>query len=144
MIKKPFQASDILTMKTVLGPQASPASLLAWGKLHESQKPNVTFWVDGVPVASGGFYIMWNGVAESWVALNEVVPMREVVEVKRQFLDWIEEYQLWRVAAQVISTFRKGIRFVEWLGMEYEGTMRSFGPAREDYLLYARVKWPTR
>ena len=99
--------------------------------------------LDGDEVlACAGVSTMWNGVAEGWIVLSKYA-IKHRVSVARyteQLFDGImKDNSLWRIQASVHTTDEKAIRFAQWLGFEYEGVMKKFGPDGSDYFRYARV-----
>jgi hypothetical protein len=120
--------------------KAKTEDVTQWAKTHEKLKPNMVFIYDGRIVAAGGLGILWPGVAEAWLHLERNCPGRAIVEVKRQLYEWIEEHHLWRVAALVNSEWKQGNRFLEWLGMSFEGRLRKIAPDGTDENLWAVVR----
>jgi hypothetical protein len=109
---------------------------------HYEHGPAVTFMVDGKVAACGGYAMPWEGTAEMWVAISQEFKHcpAVVVGIKRQMLEWIDDKNLTRVQATVKSDWSVGRRFLEWLGMDYEGTLRKLGPNGIDQCVYARVR----
>ena len=119
-----------------------------WGKnedwttyalIHEKHEPNMTFWVDGNPVAAGGLAIPFPGVAEAWIYLPKgSITAGVLLAIRHQLDEWIKEYELHRVQALTEYLWKASRRFLESLGMEYEGRLRKY-IAGIDFALYSRV-----
>jgi len=100
------------------------------------------FDAEGTPSAACGIVLAYEGVGEVWAALASRGKAfgRVPVEMKRLLQKTIREYGLRRVQAHINSRHAASIRFAQWMGMEYEGTCRRFGPNGEDYDRYAWVR----
>lgn len=98
--------------------------------------PSVTAMTDRV-IACAGIAVEGFGSATLWAFISaEAGPhMVRLDRCARRLLGMVN---LRRV--QATTTFVQGQRWLELLGFEYEGTMRKYGPAGEDHLLYARTR----
>jgi RimJ/RimL family protein N-acetyltransferase len=114
--------------------------VLAWGMVHKKAGMAETFTVDGKPVACGGFHFLWKGTAEMWLSMGCDCKPGVVLAVKRKVGEWIRDYSLDRVQAITPASWKKGQRFLEWLGFEREGLLRKLGPNGVDQMLYARLR----
>jgi len=108
---------------------------------HSRNGPALAFMVDGEIAAVGGYIVLWAGTAETWVCINpKYLRCPSVfVEIKRQMEAWITEGHFSRMQAMTREDWGHGRRFLEWLGMQYEGTLRKMGPGGIDQVVYARV-----
>ncbi len=101
-----------------------------------------TLEIDGVVAACFGVWPMWPRVARAWSDLSELAlrhPKTLHAAVRSQLAEAQEAMVLARVEAVVKSDFAAGVRWVEHLGFEREGTMRNYGiDGVGDYDLYAR------
>ena len=94
------------------------------------------------PIAAGGIYMLWDGVAEGWVmATKDVWRCRVSMakNFKQKFDVLVETTKVKRIQTNVKANFKLGHRFAEWLGFEKEGLMKYYGPDGSDYFRYARI-----
>ena len=114
----------------------------AYAFRHAQIGHNETFEVDGKVALVGGFIEIWPGTAEVWLKLSEDFKHSSaiVVMIRKRLDAWIGEQGFDRVQALCKRNWMEGRRFLEWLGMSYEGTLRKMGPHGEDQTLYARVR----
>jgi len=137
VISREFRPEDVALIKDRIGMRGD------WDgevKVKEGLKPSATFLSNsGEVMACGGVFILWPGTGEAWLFLSRLAGYSVVLSVKKQLEEWMKQYDLQRVQAEVRSDFSAGRRFLEWLGMDLEGTLRKFGPNGFDYAMYARV-----
>ena len=85
------------------------------------------------------------GVGEAWLVASGLSTKNKLWFV-RGVKNWMEKlmntHQLHRVQTTVMHGHTELIRFVEFLGMEFEGRIKHYGPNKEDYLMYGRTSWP--
>jgi hypothetical protein len=94
-------------------------------------------------VIIGGVAILWPGVGEAWVISSPLVttyPLALTRSVKR-YLGLIEKAKhLHRVQAVVLVDHPTGHRWIRGLGFKCEGMMIAYGPNKEDFMRYAKVR----
>ena len=93
-------------------------------------------------VACAGVSIMWKGVAEGWLIMSRHAykyPVSIARYTEGLFDGIMERNELRRIQASVNCNDVKSVKFADWLGFEYEGIMKNFGPDGADYFRYARV-----
>jgi len=106
--------------------------------------PAFTLFKDGKIVAIGGVARLWNGVGEAWTipANGMAHPLLFHRTIKRM-IETIEKAEgFHRIQAVVMKSHLKAHKWIKKLGFEDEGKMTSYGPHGEDFIRYARVKWP--
>lgn len=89
-------------------------------------------------VICAGVQLMWDNRGVGWVKMSKDAG-RDLVFIHRTVQGIIDNAGLRRIEAYVDSAFEEGKRWVEMLGMSYEGTMKAFGPDGRDHDLYARI-----
>jgi RimJ/RimL family protein N-acetyltransferase len=93
-------------------------------------------------LACAGVSIMWQGVAEGWLIMSRHA-YKYPVSIARYtdglFEGIMKRNNLRRIQASVNCNDEKSVKFANWLGFEYEGIMKKFGPDGADYFRYARV-----
>ncbi len=97
---------------------------------------------EGQVIVVGGIYEIWPGVGEAVTIMSkQAYKYRKSMfaAVLRGLRTGIKIGQYRRVQATVKADFDAGINFVEALGFEREGLMRSWGPDGSDFLMYARL-----
>jgi hypothetical protein len=101
-----------------------------------------TALVNNKPIAAGGMYLLWDGVAEGWVmATKDIWEYRITMarNFKEKFDILVKTSKVKRIQTNVKANFKLGHRFAEWLGFEKEGLMKYYGPDGSDYIRYARI-----
>ncbi len=104
--------------------------------------PAMTAVLDGLIIGCGGLEICWPGMAEAWIVARADLDRKALSAarlVKRKLLEWAKEYSLVRIQAPLRTDFDLGIRFAEWLGFQYEGTLRKYHPDQCDAFLYSWI-----
>lgn len=99
--------------------------------------------VDDKLIACGGVSFYWPGVGDAWIwtvpafAEHSIAGLRAV----RQWLTaGMAFYDLWRVEALIRADRPGAVHLARWLGFHREGTREHFGPQRENFELYARLR----
>lgn len=98
--------------------------------------------LNGKIIASGGIYPMWNGVGEAWfVGSNSILnhPILITKTIKKYLKDLMNLNNFHRVQAFVRKDWNEAKRWIEVVGMQQEGIVRSFSPDGRDHILYARI-----
>jgi hypothetical protein len=98
--------------------------------------------VNNDPIFSAGMKIIWGQVAEGWViATNEMwkYPLGVAKAIKKDFDNVARQHNIKRVQTAIRKDFKQGLRFAEWLGLENEGLMKSYGFDGSDQYRYARI-----
>ena len=124
----------------------------AWISGNGNFETFVESWKDGGPAYSliidnkivmcaGVFLLGWNR-GEAWVlASNDFKAYKKTcfksIMYKLEEIVFIEKLK--RVQATVDPEYTEGIRFLEHLGFEREGLLKSFGPRNEDLLIFGKV-----
>lgn len=101
----------------------------------------VALAADGVPVAMGGFLEIWPHVVQAWMVATDriqeiaITLQRHVLQLHRLAIaSGVHRFQ-----ANAMVGNHLGMRWLDRLGYESEGTMRRLGRHGEDFLLMARV-----
>ena len=106
--------------------------------------PTYTGLVDGKVAWIAGIILMWPGVGEAWLVASGLSTKNKLWFVRgiKSFMEKLmNTHQLHRVQTTVMHGQTELIRFVEFLGMEFEGRIKHYGPNKEDYLMYGRTSW---
>jgi hypothetical protein len=98
--------------------------------------------VNNEPIAAGGIFPLWEGVAEGWVlATNKIhqypITLSKVIKKRTELM--CLNYKIKRLQTSVKADSKMAIRFAEWLGLKQEGIMKQYGPDGSDYYRYARL-----
>jgi hypothetical protein len=105
--------------------------------------PTYTGFVDGKVAGFAGVILMWPGVGEGWILGSDLFSHNKlwfVRNVKRYLEKIMKTHQLHRVQTTVMHGHTNLIRLVEFLGMNFEGRLRNYGPHGETYLMYGRIQ----
>ena len=98
--------------------------------------------VNDKPIFAAGMKMIWGQVAEGWViATNEMwkYPIGVAKAIKKDFANVARQHNIKRVQTAIRKDFKQGLRFAEWLGLENEGLMKSYGFDGSDQYRYARI-----
>ena len=98
--------------------------------------------VNNKVIFSAGMKMIWGQVAEGWViATNEMwkYPLGVAKAIKKDFANVARQHNIKRVQTAIRKDFKQGLRFAEWLGLENEGLMKSYGFDGSDQYRYARI-----
>ena len=98
--------------------------------------------INNDPIFAAGMKIIWGQVAEGWViATNEMwkYPLGVAKAIKKDFANVARQHNIKRVQTAIRKDFKQGLRFAEWLGLENEGLMKSYGFDGSDQYRYARI-----
>ena len=107
----------------------------------DANGPAYTGFVDGKVAGFAGVILMGPGVGEGWILGSDLFAENKlwfVRNVKSYMTKIINTHQMHRLQTTVMHGHTNLIRLVEFLGMEFEGRLKSYGPHGEDYLMYAR------
>lgn len=100
--------------------------------------------LDGEEPFAAGLILPWReGLAEALAWIGEVCltsfPHQRVLYTSaKALIDEAQRKGFFRIEARAEATHARAISWLEHLGFAYEGTLRQYGPGREDYYLYAR------
>ena len=110
-----------------------------FGKIMEDLSEAETLKVDDIPIACWGILKYSDTMGEAWIFCDKIVEFHgsAVLRYGKQFLDKKRAYK--RIQAAVDSSWDVANRYVQYMGFDYECTMRKWGPNGTDYNLYARV-----
>jgi len=125
----PGLAGEPVVMNEVLAP------ILARGEA-------ASLFLEGELAGVAGLALCWPGVAEAWFGPTVVTRRASLGVIKALDLALRKtagRLSLHRVGASILKSNRTAARFAEVLRFEREGTMKQFGPQRQDFLRYARL-----
>ena len=109
----------------------------------ESVGMSFTGLINGKPIAAGGVFHLWDGVAEGWVLATKEIykyPVFCAKHIKKRTEMLIKNNNIKRLQTSVKADCEMAIRFAKWLGLKPEGVMKSYGPAGEDFIRFARIE----
>jgi hypothetical protein len=111
------------------------------GAMYVQKGPSFTGLDDGVVVGAAGLLFLIPGVAEAWMILPKVGDGLQRRFTARTCQQWLGNmaalHGLRRIQARVDLTQPAHVRFINWLGFVYEGTLTQFGPEGQSYGMYA-------
>jgi hypothetical protein len=97
----------------------------------------------GAPLGAGGLVPLWRGVAQGWLYAADSLRRHPVAlhrAVSRGLRMADTALGLHRIQISVHEGFAASLHWVERLGFRPEGRMPGYGPNRDTYLRYARIK----
>lgn len=101
--------------------------------------PCFTAIKDGIILGCAGLSKQWDNRAIAWALLSANLG-REFVRIHRAVERYLLIADFKRIEAFVDANFAEGHRWMQMLGFEREGYMRSFSPSGNDAVLYARIR----
>jgi len=98
--------------------------------------------VNNKPIAAGGVFHLWDGVAEGWVLATKDIykyPIFCAKHIKQRTEIILKANKIKRIQTSVKADCDVALRFAKWLGFKKEGLMESYGPDGSDFVRFARV-----
>ena len=98
--------------------------------------------VDNKPIAAGGVFHLWDGVAEGWVLATKEIfkyPIFCAKHIRNRTDIIIKTQKIKRLQTSVKADCEMALRFASWLGLKPEGKMNGDGPDGSDFISYARI-----
>nr|BAR34694.1 putative acetyltransferase [uncultured Mediterranean phage uvMED] len=98
--------------------------------------------VNNKPIAAGGVFPLWDGVAEGWVLATKDIfnyPIFCAKHIKKRTEIIIKTNHIKRLQTSVKADCELALRFASWLGLKPEGLMKGYGPDGSDFIRYARI-----
>ena len=98
--------------------------------------------VNNKPIAAGGVFHLWDGVAEGWVLATKDIykyPVFCAKHIKQRTEIILKANKIKRIQTSVKADCDVALRFAKWLGFKKEGLMESYGPDGSDFVRFARV-----
>lgn len=114
----------------------------AWQTTDIERCRGWTMLVDGKPLGAGGICQMWPGVAEAWQFTKPEWRryLKSVVrEMRRRLPQLWEEAGLCRLQAACLNA-PEYWAWLQYLGFKWEGLMKNYGLAGEEFIRAARVE----
>ena len=108
---------------------------------QHTKGPAMTLVKYGEIIGCGGVNELWGGVGEAWLILGDKAfdyPVTVLRQTVRNFRTMIGKFH--RIQAHVLEGFDKGVQLVSALGFELEGTLKQYGPNKENYLRYVILR----
>lgn len=107
------------------------------------QVEGTTLLIDGEIAAILGVCPLWPGVAEVTMIPSDLFykHLKTCVKYTRKLIAIAAEtFNLHRIQGTCLASNPKHARFLQVCGLQYEGNLRGYGPAGEDFLMYAYVR----
>ena len=98
--------------------------------------------VNNKPIAAGGVFHLWDGVAEGWVLATKDIykyPVFCAKHIKQRTEIILKANKIKRIQTSVKADCDVALRFAKWLGFKKEGLMESYGPDGSDFVRFARI-----
>tara|TARA_R100000656_G_scaffold26269_2_gene23306 strand:+ start:1946 stop:2401 length:456 start_codon:yes stop_codon:yes gene_type:complete len=98
--------------------------------------------VNNNPIAAGGVFHLWDGVAEGWVLVSKEIykyPIFCAKHIKKRTETILKANKIKRLQTSVKADCTMALRFAKWLGLKEEGLMKSYGPDGSDFVRLARI-----
>lgn len=136
-----FRAEDLARL-AVQPAQAGYAQLFAdpdYGAAIERGQWAFTAWHDDTVLGCGGLALEWPGRGVLWSVLSAAAGPH-MRALHRATLGFLQQSDVRRIEMVVDAGFAAGHRWAKMLGMTPEGTLRAYGPAGEDFVMYSRIR----
>ena len=108
----------------------------------QSSGPKWAVWRDGIPLVIGGINVETPTTGTIWLVATED-SRRAILEATKHIVRFVlptaAEAGLHRIQALVSTENDAAQRFVEFLGLAREGTLRALGRNGESFYQYAKV-----
>ena len=101
-----------------------------------------TGFVNNKPIAAGGVFHLWDGVAEGWVLATKDIykyPVFCAKHIKQRTEIILKANKIKRLQTSVKANCDVALRFAKWLGLKEEGLMKNYGPDGSDFIRFARI-----
>ena len=101
-----------------------------------------TGFVNNKPIAAGGVFHLWDGVAEGWVLATKDIykyPVFCAKHIKQRTEIILKANKIKRIQTSVKADCDVALRFAKWLGLKEEGLMKNYGPDGSDFIRFARI-----
>ena len=98
--------------------------------------------VNNKPIAAGGVFHLWDGVAEGWVLATKDIykyPVFCAKHIKQRTEIILQANKIKRLQTSVKANCDMALRFAKWLGLKEEGLMKNYGPDGSDFIRFARI-----
>ena len=98
--------------------------------------------VNNKPIAAGGVFHLWDGVAEGWVLATKDIykyPVFCAKHIKQRTEIILKANKIKRLQTSVKANCDVALRFAKWLGLKEEGLMKNYGPDGSDFIRFARI-----
>jgi len=98
--------------------------------------------VNDKPIAAGGVFHLWDGVAEGWVLATKDIykyPVFCAKHIKQRTEIILQANKIKRLQTSVKANCDVALRFAKWLGLKEEGLMKNYGPDGSDFIRFARI-----
>ena len=98
--------------------------------------------VNNRPIAAGGVFHLWDGVAEGWVLATKDIykyPVFCAKHIKQRTEIILQANKIKRLQTSVKANCDVALRFAKWLGLKEEGLMKNYGPDGSDFIRFARI-----
>lgn len=97
---------------------------------------------DGELICIGGWYQISPGVLQSWMLFNKAARphAQEIAEKINEQLTQALDENYHRVQTFVFEGKKDLEKYAEIMGFQWESVMKSFGPNKEDVIIYRMVK----
>jgi RimJ/RimL family protein N-acetyltransferase len=113
-----------------------------WVRGYKKEGPAFTLIIDDQIIACAGVILMDWDRGEAWTLFSSLIAKYKLTVIKQvtKYLGMIAENNNLKRIQALVSPEREGDqRFIEFLGFEYEGLLRKYGPFNDDHMMYARI-----
>ncbi|MFH1230993.1 MAG: GNAT family protein [Planctomycetota bacterium] len=111
--------------------------------IYANSGPAITMLKRNTLLAIGGVLQFWTGVGEAWMMVSPEGRKSGLAlyRVMERFLNMgFEKYGFHRIQASVVNGYTEAHKVVLRLGFIPEGMMVQYGPNKENYVRYVRLK----
>ena len=110
---------------------------------YANSGPAITMLKKNTVLALGGIVQFWPGVGEAWMMVSPEGRKRGLAlyRVMERFLNMgFDQYGFHRIQASVVNGYMEAHKVVLRLGFIPEGMMVQYGPNKENYVRYVKLR----
>lgn len=138
----PFNPGHVSSLTNTPRSQFDMESITRILEVQASLGEAITAYLHGRPVACFGYSVLWPGVAEMWLHVDEAARKygKTMTRAALVFSDFATiSGNLHRLQIAVECNDERAVRWGQVLGFEIEGRMRRYGPNQSDFFMMSRI-----
>jgi RimJ/RimL family protein N-acetyltransferase len=138
----PFHPGHVLGLSDVRSKMFEQHAMVARLEAQAAMGDAITAYLYGQPVACFGYSVIWTGVAEMWLYVDEKARKygKTITRAGLVFSDYATiSANLHRLQISVECDDERAVRWGQALGFEIEGRMRRFGPNQADFFIMSKI-----
>lgn len=138
----PFHPGHVSSLKNTKKGVFDQQTLSQMLEVQASMGHAITAYVHGRPAACFGYSLLWPGVAEMWLHVDESARKygKTMTRAAIAFRDFtVISANLHRLQISVECDDERAVRWGQAIGFSIEGRLRSYGPNQADFFMMSRI-----